>query len=113
MCPVTKCPPILLPTRKDDSRLTTAFGLEDPKIVRCEVSGDIAAKKLSDKIFVTVRQMPSTAILSPIAMLCRNDAGLEGVQVTLSVSAPIASIVPVVWMRPVNTIIVGNEGIVE
>ena len=46
MCPVTKCPPILLPIRNEVSRLTyLAARSRSPKVVLAKVSGEAVAIK--------------------------------------------------------------------
>src|SRR5208337_4407692 len=67
MCPWTKCPPSLSPTRSDRSKLTRFPGRFPPRFVRSKVSGPAWTSNCSPSLATTVRQQPLTATLSPIS----------------------------------------------
>src|SRR5271166_3251583 len=67
ICPCTKCPPSLSPTRSDRSKLTRSPARFPPRFVRSKVSGPAWTSNCSPSLATTVRQQPLTATLSPIA----------------------------------------------
>ncbi len=65
--PVTKCPPSRSVGRQGRSRFTASAMRSFPRVVRPMVSSDRSTSNASCSTAVTVRQVPSTAMLSPIA----------------------------------------------
>src|ERR1019366_4960755 len=64
--PLTRWPPTRSPKASDGSRLTAAPLRSVPRVVRRAVSGITSALKPPTAISTTVRQIPLTAMLSPI-----------------------------------------------
>src|SRR6185295_8701679 len=95
------CPPRRSPRRRERSRLTRVRGAARPRVVRRSVSGDTSTVNVRSRRPVTVRQAQFTAMLSPSARAARR------CRVLMVRRAPAPgderrSILPVVWMMPVN-----------
>ena len=96
MCPLTKCPPMRVVGSSARSRLSGAPRVSSASEVRRTVSGITSAEKPCASNEVTVRQMPFTAMLSP---MCASDwtrcAPIESTPPERRANVPTSSMIPV------------------